>query len=96
MSQFTIEYCFINEALSLAETSLSEIQLYRRPFAWILFTVCQTGDELRLVLDKFAQLKQREKSVYVHLFVRYRNRNGRDDDGSFSELRAADETQDEP
>ena len=94
--QYTIEYSFVNEALSLAEVSLSDIQLYRRPFAWMLFAVCQTGDELRLVLDKFSQLKQREKTVHMHLFVRYRNKNGDDDDGSFSEPRATDEAQDEP
>ncbi len=70
--QFKIEYCFVRENLIIAETTLNDIQLYRRPFAFIFFTICHTSEQLRIVLDEYAKIKQREKGVYLHLFVRYK------------------------
>ena len=73
--QYKLEYCFVNDELARTEVPLNEIQLYRRPFAYILFTVCHTSDELRAVLDEYAKGKQSRKNVFTHLFVRYRTSN---------------------
>jgi len=78
--QFNLEYCFVKERLTIAEASLNDIQLYRRPFAFIFFTVCHTSEQLRIVLDEYTKIKQREKGVYVHLFVLYKTINNNDED----------------
>ncbi|CAF4530050.1 unnamed protein product, partial [Rotaria magnacalcarata] len=49
-------------------------------FGFIFFTVCHTSEELRIVLEEFFKIKQREKDVCTHLFVRYRTKNSEDDD----------------
>jgi hypothetical protein len=77
---FKLEYCFIKESLAIEEASLNEVQLYRRPFALIFFTVSHTSNDLRLVLDKFTEIKRREKDVYIHLFVRYKTAGSKDED----------------
>ncbi len=71
--QFKIEYCFVKENLIIAEVLLNEIQLYRRAFAFIFFTICHTSEQLRVVLDEYAKIKQREKGVFIHLFVQYKS-----------------------
>jgi len=71
--QFKIEYCFVKENLIIDESLLNDIQLYRRPFAFIFFTSCQTSEQLRVVLDEYTKIRRREKGVYIHLFVRYRS-----------------------
>ncbi|CAF4053278.1 unnamed protein product, partial [Adineta steineri] len=82
--QFKLEYSFVKESLIIEEASLNEIQLYRRPLAFIYFTVSQTSKELRDVLDQFTKIKQKQKDVFVHLFVRYKNVNSIDDDDEIS------------
>ncbi|CAF2358097.1 unnamed protein product [Rotaria sp. Silwood2] len=77
---FKIQYCFVRQSLTIAEAPLSELQLYRRPFGLIFFTVCHTSEELRIVLDEFSKIKQREKDAYKHLFVRYKTTDSLDDD----------------
>ena len=69
---------------------LSEIQFYRRPFAFIYFTLCQTSEQLRIVLDEYSKIKQRNKDVYVHLFVRYQKEDGDPDDLSNDERLSID------
>ncbi|CAF0754356.1 unnamed protein product [Rotaria sordida] len=81
---FKIEYCFVRQSLTIAEASLNEIQLYRRPFGLIFFTVCHTSEELRTVLDEFSKIKQREKDAYKHLFIRYRTTECKDDNDEMS------------
>lgn len=77
---FKLEYCFIKQSLAIEEASLNEIQLYRRPFAFIFFTVSHTSDELRRVLDQLTEIKRRENDVYIHLFVQYKTANGKEED----------------
>ncbi|CAF2042514.1 unnamed protein product [Rotaria magnacalcarata] len=77
---FKVEYCYVKRSLTVAEAHFNEIQLYRRPFGFIFFTVCHTSEELRIVLEEFFKIKQREKDVCTHLFVRYRTKNSEDDD----------------
>jgi hypothetical protein len=93
--QFKLEYCFVKENLTIAEASLNEIQLYRRPFAFILFTVCYTSEQLRIVLDEFTKIKQREKGVYVHLFVRYRTTDSKDEDEMSTDDKLPNENNDD-
>jgi hypothetical protein len=93
--QFKIEYCFVKESLTIAETSLNEIQLYRRPFAFIFFTVCDTSEQLRIVLDEYTKIKQREKGVYIHLFVQYRTINSQDQDEISNDGKLINGTNDE-
>ncbi|CAF0721845.1 unnamed protein product [Rotaria sp. Silwood1] len=81
---FKVEYCFVRQSLTITEAPLSEIQLYRRPFGLVFFTVCRTSEELRIVLDEFSKIKQREKDAYKHLFVRYRTTDAEDDDDEIS------------
>lgn len=76
--------------LITAEMSLSEIQFYRRPFAYIYFTLCQTSEQLRIVLDEYSKIKQRNKDVYVHLFVRYQTDAADPDDLSNDERLSID------
>ena len=78
--KFALEYCFVKSSLTIAEASLNQIQLYRRPFAFIFFTICHTSEEFRIVLDEYTKIKQKAKDAYTHLFVRYRNTNSQDDD----------------
>lgn len=77
--QFQLEYCYVKTDLIKAEMSLSEIQFYRRPFAFIYFTLCRTSEQLRIVLDEYAKIKQRDKGVFVHLFVRYQTEDEDED-----------------
>jgi hypothetical protein len=77
--QFRIQYRFIDETVGLSDVPLHTIQLYRRPFAYLLFTVCHNSNELRLAFEQYTQLKQRLTNVYTHLFVRYRSSNVTDD-----------------
>ena len=73
------------ESLPLVEIPLSELQLYRRPLAFVLFTVCHTSDQLRIALEQFSAIKQRQRDriPYIHLFVQYKITfgNDADDDG---------------
>ena len=78
--QFHLEYCFVKADLIKAEASLCEIQFYRRPFAFIYFTLCRTSEQLRIVLDEYAKIKQRDKGVYRHLFVRYQTEEEEEDE----------------
>lgn len=93
--QFKIEYCFVKENLIQAESFLNEIQLYRRPFAFIFFTVCHTSEQLRLVLDEYTKIKKREKGVYIHLFVQYRTINSQDQDEISNDGKLINGTNDE-
>ena len=77
----------------MAEQALNEIQLYRRSFASIYFTVCQTSDELRLILDDYVQIKRNHPKVFTHLFVRYRTNSNSDDDDFFNEEKLSNEIQ---
>jgi hypothetical protein len=73
--QYKLEFCFVSEDVTRSEVPLNEIQLYRPSSGYILFAVCQTSEELRAVLDEYAQIKHRSKNVYTHLFVRYLTNN---------------------
>lgn len=78
--QFKIDYCFVKEKLVTDEAPLNEIQLYRRPFAFIFFAVVRSTDELQRRLDAFRSIQQQHKDAFVHLFVRYRTVDTTDDE----------------
>ncbi|CAF3328118.1 unnamed protein product [Rotaria socialis] len=80
LEHFKVEYCYVKRSLTVTEAHFNEIQLYRRPFGFIFFTVCHTSEELRIVLEEFFKIKQREKDACTHLFVRYRTKNSEDED----------------
>ena len=84
--QYKVEYCFIRETLARAEEILSDIQLYRRPFGYIFFAVCQTTDELRSALNEFHKFRQCKSQAFAHLFIRYKNA-----DRKFSEENASNQ-----
>lgn len=70
----------MRKSLTITEAPLNEIQLYRRPFGFIFFTVCHSTEELRIALEEFSKFKQQVKDVYAHLFVRYKNDDDEDDE----------------
>jgi len=78
--QSKIKFCYVKESLIRAESSLFDIQFYRRPFAFLLFTVVQTGEELQRVLDQYTKIRHEKKdNIFVHLFVRYKSLSDQDD-----------------
>lgn len=79
---FKIDYCFVKQSVTIAEAPLNEIQFYRRPLAFIFFTVCHTSEQLHIALDHYKKIKRREKDCYIHLFVRYINESDNEEDES--------------
>ncbi|CAF0978718.1 unnamed protein product [Adineta ricciae] len=90
--QFKLEYCYVKEKLAVDEVPLNEIQLYRRPFGFICFATIQTSEELHSVLNQFREMKEKYKDAHVHLFVRYKTTDIKEDDGEISTNDKLDES----
>ncbi|CAF0943564.1 unnamed protein product [Didymodactylos carnosus] len=72
---YKLEYRYLNKIDQSSSPTINDIQPYRRPIAFILFAVCNSIQELTIILEQYDKITQQysQSVAYIHLFIKYKS-----------------------